>query len=73
MYAGVDLIAILVRAIAAGVVVHVGVPAGWVDCGHQVWIQHDGFLTRSVHLATRTFHVHGENASEKGNLGRARA
>lgn len=39
-----------VRAIADGTVVAVGVPGGWGAGGTQVWVQHDGFLTRSMHL-----------------------
>lgn len=40
-----------VRAIADGTVTHVGTPSGWEGGGVQVWIQHDGFRTRSMHLA----------------------
>ena len=39
-----------IRAIAAGRVVRVGTPDGWSGGGVQVWIQHDGFLTRSMHM-----------------------
>lgn len=58
LHAGADLVGFtLVRAIAAGTVVRVGVPDGWSAGGQQVWIQHDGFLTRSMHLASRSFQV----------------
>lgn len=52
LHAGEDLIGFMtVHAIAAGRVVAVGTPAGWSGGGVQVWIQHAGFLTRSMHLA----------------------
>src|SRR6478736_1605339 len=41
-----------VRAIAAGRVVVVGTPSGWSGGGRQVWIQHDGFFTKSMHLGS---------------------
>lgn len=40
----------IIRAVAAGTVVAVGTPAGWSGGGTQVWVQHDGFLTRSLHM-----------------------
>lgn len=40
----------LVHAVAAGRVVAVGTPRGWEGGGIQVWVQHDGFLTRYMHL-----------------------
>lgn len=40
----------LVRAIAPGTVVAVGTPRRWEGGGLQVWVQHDGFLSRSMHL-----------------------
>lgn len=39
-----------VRAIADGIVVAVGTPGGWAGGGTQVWIQHAGFLSRSMHM-----------------------
>lgn len=39
-----------VRSIAPGRVVVVGAPGGWGGGGTQVWVQHDGFFTRSMHL-----------------------
>lgn len=51
IHRGVDLTGCdPVRAIAAGQVVAVGTPAGWSGGGVQVWIQHDGFFTRSCHM-----------------------
>lgn len=51
LHAGCDLTGYqLVRAIAPGKVVAVGVPTGWTAGGIQVWVQHDGFLSRSMHL-----------------------
>lgn len=51
MHRGTDFTGFaLVRSIAPGVVVAVGTPAGWAGGGRQVWVQHDGFLTRSLHL-----------------------
>jgi hypothetical protein len=49
---GVDMWGLgIVRSIADGLVVHVGWGhlVGWGG-GYQVWIQHDGFFTRSLHL-----------------------
>lgn len=54
-----------VRAIADGEVVAVGWgPYGWGG-GYQVWIQHDGFFTRSLHL------VDGSSSLRVGNRVRA--
>ncbi len=39
-----------VRAVAAGTVSHVGWLSGWSGGGYMVWLQHDGFLSRSLHL-----------------------
>lgn len=51
IHKGVDMIGIgQVRAIADGVVVAVGTPRGWSGGGVQVWIQHAGFFSRSMHL-----------------------
>lgn len=40
-----------VRAVAAGTVSYVGWRGGWSGGGYMVWVQHDGFLSRSLHLA----------------------
>ena len=39
-----------VRSIAPGRVVYVGTPGGWSAGGKQVWVQHDGFFSKSLHL-----------------------
>lgn len=39
-----------VHAVAAGTVVQVGWRDGWAGGGYMVWIQHDGFLSRSLHM-----------------------
>lgn len=50
---GVDMVGFgMVRAVADGTVVTVGIPAGWLGGGIQVWIQHDGYFTRSLHLGS---------------------
>lgn len=43
-----------VCAVAPGVVTVVGTPRGWAGGGVQVWVQHDGFLARYLHLAARS-------------------
>lgn len=51
MHRGCDFVGYqLVRAIADGTVVRVGTPPGWSGGGIQVWVQHDGFLSRTMHL-----------------------
>jgi hypothetical protein len=40
----------LVRSIAPGRVVAVGTPSGWAGGGTQVWVQHDGFFSKSMHM-----------------------
>lgn len=51
LHAGCDFTGYaLVRSVAAGTVVAVGTPRGWEGGGIQVWVQHDGFLSRSMHL-----------------------
>lgn len=51
MHRGCDFIGFaLVRAVATGRVVAAGTPNGWSGGGIQVWVQHDGFLTRYMHL-----------------------
>lgn len=58
MHRGCDFIGFAdVRAIAAGRVVAAGTPTGWAGGGIQVWVQHDGFLTRYMHLKSMTVHV----------------
>lgn len=47
----------VVRAVADGVVVAAGTPGGWEAGGTQVWIQHDGFLTRSMHMVAGSLSV----------------
>lgn len=42
----------LVRAVADGIVGVVGTPSGWSGGGTQVWVQHDGFFSRSLHLSS---------------------
>lgn len=46
-----------VRAVEDGVVRVVGTPGGWSGGGTQVWIQHDGFFSRSLHLASYSVRV----------------
>ncbi|WP_341942350.1 M23 family metallopeptidase [Microbacterium sp. LWH10-1.2] len=46
-----------VKSIADGRVTVVGTPPGWGPGGLQVWVQHDGFLTRSLHLASTSVSV----------------
>lgn len=46
-----------VRAVEDGVVRVVGTPGGWSGGGTQVWIQHDGFFSRSLHLASYSVYV----------------
>lgn len=41
-----------VHAVASGRVVVTGTPSGWSGGGRQVWIQHDGFYSKSMHLAS---------------------
>lgn len=43
-----------IKAVSGGRVVVVGTPKGWPGGGIQVWVQHDGFYSRSLHMsATR--------------------
>ncbi|MFJ2535848.1 M23 family metallopeptidase [Microbacterium maritypicum] len=71
LHKGTDFIGYAtVRAVAAGVVVRVGTPAGWSGGGVQVWIQHDGFLSRSMHLSTGSPVVKvGQGVAEGDPLG----
>ncbi|KZE41426.1 peptidoglycan-binding protein [Microbacterium sp. T32] len=42
----------IIRAVASGIVRCSGsAPAGWSNGGDQVWIQHDGFFSKSLHQA----------------------
>lgn len=41
-----------VKAIESGQVKVIGTPSGWLAGGTQVWIQHDGYFSRSLHLAS---------------------
>ncbi len=42
----------IIRAVAAGQVKVAGTPPGWSGGGIQVWVQHDGFFTRSLHASS---------------------
>lgn len=42
----------VIRAVADGIVSVAGKPNGWTNGGTQVWIQHDGFFTRSLHMSS---------------------
>ncbi len=57
-----------VRAVAPGTVAKVGTPAGWSAGGVQVWIQHDGFFTKYMHLGNYSVHV-GQSVSAGHFLG----
>ncbi|MEV4737194.1 MULTISPECIES: M23 family metallopeptidase [unclassified Microbacterium] len=59
-----------IHAVAAGRVVVVGTPPGWAGGGVQVWIQHDGFLSRSMHMVTGSPTVRvGQDVAEGQDLG----
>jgi hypothetical protein len=48
---GVDTVGYsIIHAIADGVVESVGWIKGWEGGGYMVWIRHDGFLSRNLHL-----------------------
>lgn len=50
---GVDMVGFtLVRAVEAGQVKVTGTPSNWKGGGIQVWVQHNGFFSRSLHLAS---------------------
>lgn len=50
---GVDMVGFgLVRAVEGGIVKVTGTPSNWKGGGIQVWVQHDGFFSRSLHLAS---------------------
>lgn len=57
-----------VRAIADGVVKYVGTPSGWSGGGRQVWIQHNWFYSRSMHMGSFSVSV-GQRVSEGQILG----
>lgn len=58
-----------VRAVAAGTVSHVGYMSGWVG-GFMVWINHDGFSTRSLHLVNNSAPVVvGQSVAEGAVIG----
>lgn len=70
LHAGADLIGYaLVRAIAPGTVVAVGTPRGWEGGGIQVWVQHSGVLSRSMHLKSTPSVRVGESIEEGRILG----
>ncbi len=59
-----------VRSVADGTVQVVGTPSGWEPGGVQVWIQHDGFQSRSLHLEPGTTAVTpGQHVSAGDVLG----
>lgn len=69
LHAGTDFVGFrLVRAIAPGTVRVVGAPSGWAGGGTQVWIQHEGYFTRSMHLASAHVRV-GQQVAEGEALG----
>ena len=57
-----------VRSIAPGRVVVVGAPGGWGGGGTQVWVQHDGFFTRSMHLRAGSTQVRVGQWVEAGQV-----
>lgn len=66
---GVDLVGFdQVRSIAPGRVVVVGTPSGWGGGGKQVWVQHEGFFSKYMHLASWSVSV-GQNVGEGDYLG----
>lgn len=66
---GTDYVGVgTVRAIADGVVRGVGVLSGWGGAGNQVLIEHDGFWSRSFHLASTSVSV-GQRVSEGQGIG----
>lgn len=66
---GTDMVGFrTVRAVADGVVKVAGTPGGWTGGGNQVWVQHDGFFSKSLHLASRSVRV-GDRVSAGDDLG----
>lgn len=57
-----------VRAVASGTVRVVGTPGGWSAGGRQVWVQHNGFFSRSMHLASTSVR-NGQRVNEGDILG----
>lgn len=47
----------ILHNIADGVVKVVGTPGGWSGGGRQVWVQHDGFYSRHMHMASYNVRV----------------
>lgn len=66
---GADMVGFsAVRAVAAGVVRVVGRQPGWAGGGIQVWVQHDGFFSKSLHLRSTSVRV-GQEIDEAHALG----
>lgn len=42
----------IIRAVASGQVKVAGTPPGWSGGGIQVWVQHDGFFSKSLHASS---------------------
>lgn len=42
----------IIRAVESGQVKVAGTPPGWSGGGIQVWVQHDGFFSKSLHAAS---------------------
>lgn len=42
----------IIRAVEAGQVKVAGTPPGWAGGGTQVWVQHDGFFSKSLHASS---------------------
>lgn len=42
----------IIRAVEAGQVKVAGTPGGWSGGGIQVWVQHDGYFSKSLHAAS---------------------
>ena len=69
LHAGVDFIGYqFVRSIESGRVVHVGTPRGWEGGGIQTWVQHDGFLSRSMHLKDQALPVRVGDVIPEGRI-----
>lgn len=73
MHRGVDFIGFpIVGAVDAGTVVAAGTPVGWSGGGRQVWVLHDGYFTRSLHLSgiNVEYGDHVEAGQPIGTMGR---
>lgn len=57
-----------IHAIADGVVKVAGTPSGWSGGGKQVWVQHDGFFSKSMHMASTNVRV-GDRVWAGSDLG----